>query len=119
MVITKESMNPEFLIDGIAYTAERNYSYMSHVPVVVVSCHRMDRELKGDGVKGSRKNIQWFIHSWGGFIAIIFLYAILMIPIFMEDGFSWEALVGLLSILIVYGTMAYRQKILHFNDKTK
>lgn len=38
MVITRESMNPEFAIDGIEYTAERHYTSVQRVPVAVVRC---------------------------------------------------------------------------------
>lgn len=119
LVIIKESMNPEFLINGVEYIAERNYSAMSRVPVVVVSCHRKEREVKGEGVKASRKNIQWFLHNWGGILAVILLYCVFTIPVFLQEGFSWEMVLVFVALLLVYGCMIYRNKLLHFNDKTK
>lgn len=119
LIIIKESMNPEFTIDGIEYTAERNYSFMSRVPIAVVNCHRKVREIKGEGVQNSRKNLQWFIHNWGGFLAVIFLYCVFAIPFFLKEGFSWEMLLVFVGLLLTYGSMAYRNKVLHFNDKTK
>ena len=119
LIITKESMNPEFTIDGIEYTAERNYSYMGRVPISVVNCHRKDREIKGEGIQNSRKNLQWFIHNWVGVLAVILLYLVFAIPLFLREGFSWEMLLVFVGLLLTYGSMAYRDKLLHFNDKTK
>ena len=119
LVITKESMYPEFTINGVEYVAERNYSYMSRVPVAVVSCHRKDREIKGEGIANPRKNLQWFLHNWGGVILGIVLYLVLVVPIVVREGLFWEGVLILLSLLGVYGAMFYRQKLLHFNDKTK
>ena len=119
LVITKESMYPEFTIDGIAYTAERNYSYMSRIPVAVVSCHRVDREIKGNGVEQPRKNLQWFLHNWGGVLAIAALYVLFMAPEIMRNGLTWESALIFVGMMVAYGSMAYRNKLLHFNDKTK
>ena len=119
LIITKEAMNPEFTIDGIAYIAERNYSYMGRVPIAVVNCRRKDREIKGEGVKTSRRKWQWFIHNWGGVIAVSVIFSVLEISTFLEDGFSWEMVLIFVALLLAYASMAYRDKLLHFNDKTK
>lgn len=119
LVITKESMYPEFTIDGIEYTAERNYSSMGRIPIAVVSCNRKDREVKGQGVKESRKRFQWFLHNWGGLIAILCIYVVIVTPIIFSEGFCWEAVFVLALILVGYGCIFYRYKLLHFNDKTK
>ncbi|MBO5096765.1 MAG: MerR family transcriptional regulator [Agathobacter sp.] len=119
LVITKESMYPEFTINGVEYVAERNYSYMSRIPVAVVSCHRKDREIKGEGIEKTRKNLQWFWHNWGFVIIGVVLYMILVVPIVVREGMFLEGVLILLSLLSVYGAMFYRQKLLHFNDKTK
>lgn len=119
LVITNESMYPEFTINGIEYMAERNYSVMSRIPVVVVNCHRKDRKIKGEGVGESRKNLQWFLHNWGWTIAIIIGYLIFIIPLFFREGLTMEGVVSVIALVILNGTLAYRSKILHFNDKTK
>lgn len=119
LVITNESLYPEFTINGVAYTAERNYSVMSRIPVVVVNCHRKDREIKGEGVEESRKNLQWFLHNWGWTIAIIIGYVVLIIPLFVREGLTLEGVMSVIALLVLNLTLAYRAKILHFNDKTK
>lgn len=119
LVITNESMYPEFTINGIEYKAERNYSVMSRIPVGVVNCHRKDREIKGEGVEEPRKNLQWFLHNWGWAIVIVTVYLILIIPPFFREGLTLEGIISVIALLILNGTLAYRSKILHFNDKTK
>lgn len=119
LVVTKESMYPEFTINGIEYIAERNYSSMSTIPVAVVSCHRKDRGIKGEGVKEARKNLQWFLHSWGVAIVLIIGYTLLELPFVIREGVTWESVLILVGLLLLYGSLSYRQKFLHFNDKTK
>ena len=119
LVITNESMYPEFTIDGVEYVAERNYSYMARVPVAIISCHRKDREIKGEGVENPRKNLQWFLHSWGGVMLVILLCVVFIVPEFVAQGLTWEGIFASVGLIIVYASMAYRNKLLHFNDKTK
>lgn len=119
LVITNESMYPEFTIDGVEYVAERNYSYMARVPVAIISCHRKDREIKGEGVENPRKNLQWFLHSWGGVMLVILLCVVFIVPEFVALGLTWEGIFASVGLIIVYASMAYRNKLLHFNDKTK
>ena len=119
LIVTTESMYPEFTINGIAYTAERNYSYMSRFPVAVVNCHRKDREIRGEGVETPRKKIQWFLHNWGWTVAIVIAFLIFTIPQFLRDGVTFEGVFAIVSLLVVFGTLVYRQKVLHFNDKTR
>lgn len=119
LVITKESMYPEFTIDGVEYTAERYYSHVRGIPVAVVSCHRKDREIEGDGVDESRKTIQWFLHRWGWAVGIIIADALLLLPIFAIEGMWWEKLLIVVGLLSVEICMIYRQNLLHYNDKTK
>lgn len=119
LVITSESMYPEFTIDGVEYLAERNYSYMARVPVAIINCHRKDREVKGEGVEASRKNLQWFLHNWGGVLVVILLCVVFIVPEFVALGLTWEGIFASVGLIIVYASMAYRNKLLHFNDKTK
>lgn len=119
LVITKESMYPEFTIDGVEYTAERYYTYMSHMPVAVVSCHRKDREIDGEGVNESRKNFQWLLHRWGWALGMFVLAMVLEGALFVREGVSWEGIVVLVGFLAVVVCMIYRDNLLHFNDKTK
>lgn len=119
LVITNESMYPEFTIDGVEYVAERNYSYMARVPVAIIRCHRKDREIKGEGVEIPRKNLQWFLHSWGGVMLVILLCVVFIVPEFVALGLTWEGIFASVGLIIVYASMAYRNKLLHFNDKTK
>lgn len=119
LVITKESMYPEFTINGVEYTAERYYSYMSHVPTAVVSCHRVDREIKGDNVDGSRKNLQWFLHRWGWLVGLLAFDILLLIPILTIEGLWWEKILIFVGLLGTELCMYYRHNLFHYNDKTR
>lgn len=119
LVITKEGLYPEFTIDGVEYTAFRFHSAFGRVPVSRVTCHRKDREIKGDAVEEPRKMFQWFIHRWGGLIIIALLYVVFLFPTLFKDGMVWESILILVSLLAVVISMGYRDMVLHFNDKTK
>lgn len=42
ITITKEGMYPDFIMDGVEYTAERNYTTVRGIPVAVIRCTRKD-----------------------------------------------------------------------------
>lgn len=119
LVITKESMYPEFLIDGVAYEAERHYSVISRVPVAVVRCRRKDRTVYGDTVAEPRKHFQWFLHRWGAVAAVILICLAVAIPMLLQDGVTWEDVLMFVSLLLLVGVMAFRNILLHFNDKSR
>lgn len=115
LVITKESMYPEFTIEGVEYTAMR---YTTRYGMRVV-CQSKNREIKGDAVTEQRKLLQWFIHRWGGLIIVTLLYVVFLFPSLFKDGMIWESILILVSLITVVVSMGYRDMILHFNDKTK
>ncbi len=116
LVITKESLHPEFTIDGVEYTAMR---YYGRYGVIWVRCERKNREIKGEGVIEERKILQWILHKYrwgiGGFV----LYCILGVPAMSADGLWLESLILLLALLALIGIMIYRDIVLHYNDKTR
>lgn len=61
IVITKESMYPEFLLDGVPYTAERFFETVRGIPVSVIHCTRKDMlEHEGEYAHGRKKWIRLF-----------------------------------------------------------
>lgn len=42
LVVTKESMYPEFTIDGVPFTAQRNYTHVQGFPVASILCTAVD-----------------------------------------------------------------------------
>ena len=119
LVITKESLEPEFTIDGVEYTAMRFYTSEGRVPTAVIRCSRKDRELKAEGVSEERKNLQWFIHKYGWGIAGLVLYCIWGIPVLFGDGVALEDVVVFLGIIITVALFTHLRGFVHFNDKTK
>ncbi len=119
LVMTKESMYPEFLLDGVAYVAERNYSVITRVPTAVVSCRRKDRTINGDAVAEPRKRFQWLLHRWGGLIAAVLVCVIVVLPRLLQDGLTWEELLMFIALLLFVACMAFRGLLLHYNDKSQ
>jgi DNA-binding transcriptional MerR regulator len=119
LVITKESMYPEFTIDGVEYTAMRYYGNLGRVPTAVVRCERKDREIKGEGVTEERRIFQWVLHKYGWGTVLLILIIIGIIPVFWENGITWQGIFIFVGLLITEASFIYRDIILHFNDKTK
>ena len=119
LVIIKESMYPEFTIDGVEYTAERYYRPMRGIPVAVVSCHRKNREIEGEGVDETRKDIQWFLHRWGWLVGLLIFNALMLLPILTIEGLWYEKMAVFVGIIVVEICMYYMDNLFHYNDKTR
>ena len=117
LVITKESMTPEFTIDGVEYTAMRHYMGRGPIPPAVIVCMRKDRAIKGEAVPEKRKIVQWLLHKYSWQLGIVAFLGI--ISIFIDGGISFEIGVICFGLLALIGAMAYKDIVLHFNDKTK
>ena len=115
LVITKESLYPEFTIDGVEYTAMRHYAK----GVIWVRCERKNREIKGEGVTEERKLLLWILQKYGLAIGGVALYCIFGIPLMQKDGMLMESIILLLCIVALIGSRIYRDIVLHFHDKTK
>ena len=105
LVITKEGLEPEFEIDGIAYTAQRIYRRMGPVPVVLVRCTALHPEELTAEVPGIKGRFMRFFHNWW----LLLLFLIIWLPRVFQSapGKRWEVLLvgGVLGIAIaaMYG----------------
>lgn len=116
--ITKESMYPEFTLNGVEYTAERYYTSMGRVPVAYVHCARVDREVNGDGVEKKRKNILWFLHKYW-IIPIIVIFDLIVIwKWYVTLYSSWEEWVIPIALIGMQIGGLYYNYLFHYNEKT-
>ncbi len=120
LTITKEGMYPEFTIDGIAYTATRNYTAVRGCPVASIACQVLHpEEFEPDGVPPLRRRIQRLLHFlW--LPVLLFSFLLLTRQGQLEDLFSsWEGWILLLFLLVVIGTMSFRSWLLFYNENGK
>lgn len=116
LVITKESMYPEFTIDGVAYTATRNYASVRGCPVASIHCEALHPEdFEPQGVSPARRRIQKLLH----FLWLPALLCLLLILPRRELFVSWEGWVLLVSLLAVVGTLSFRNWLLFYNENGK
>ena len=115
MVVTKESMYPEFTINGIEYTAERFYTTVQRVPVATVRCSVKYPEDFEPDVPEKRKKLLKLLHL-GWFPAVVILISL---GAFLSQGLysSWEGWLVLISILAVTGVSLYRTWLFFYNYK--
>jgi len=66
LVITRESMYPQFTVGGVEYTAARSWSRAGRFPTQTVCCEALHPEaLDPAGVPSKRRKIQQFLHyAW-------------------------------------------------------
>lgn len=114
MVITKESMYPEFTVNGIEYEAERVYTVVNRVPVAVIRCTVKHLEDFEPDVPPKRKLwMKLLNHGWG-------IYGLLILCCAAGLWYmlsSWEGWVLLLCLGIFGFVWIYRMQLLHFNEK--
>lgn len=100
LIITKEGLEPEFEIDGIAYSAQRIFRRMGLVPVTLVRCTALHPEELTAQVPGIKGKLLRFFHNWW----LLLLFLIIWLPrVFSaEPGKQWEVLLvgGVLGICI-------------------
>ena len=118
LVLTKESMYPEFTIDGVEYTAERIYfhPYDGVMPVAMVRCHVKDREIKGENIPEGRKKILWFMQKYWLVLlmAVVNLGVIVYCIVQKADLQGWVVAMGSVGVLWL---RVYWQYYFHFNEK--
>lgn len=116
LVITRESMSPEFTIDGLEYTATRNYTAIRGCPVVSIACEVLHPEdFEPLDISPARRRLQRLIHFlW--FPALLFLFFLLPRR---ELFSSWEGWVILVSVLVMVGTVSLRGWLLFYNENGK
>ena len=120
LVITKESMYPEFTIDGVEYRAERLYSSVQGIPVASIRCEVKHPEDFEPDVPPGRKRLMKLLNF--GWILVPFLLINLGILIRVGWGellSNWEGWLFLLSVLAIAFSGLYRFWLYHFNENGK
>lgn len=120
LVLTRESMYPEFTINGIEYTAERFYKPVHRVPVAVIRCTVKYPEDFEPDVPESRKRYMKLLNLSWILIPGILIFLPLMIQMVKSGIFSsWEGWVLLIMFVILIGAKSILDWIYHFNEKHK
>lgn len=115
LVITKESMYPEFTIDGIEYVAERFYTSTAGVPTATIHCHAKYPDLLEPDLPNQKIHLFSLLHY--GWI----LLPLLLIVWFGYQNFnifsSWEGvLLFICTVIAEIAGLAY-YLILYYNNK--
>lgn len=116
LVITKESMYPEFTIGGVEYTATRNYANLRGCPVASIHCQVLHPEdFEPQDVSPLRRRAQKLFHAlWAPALLLLFI----LLP--RANLFaSWEGWVMAVSMLVLVGTGSFRSWLLFYNENGK
>ena len=120
LVLTKESMYPEFTINGIEYTAERFYKPVQRIPTAIIRCTvKYPEDFEPDVPEQRKKYMKLLNLSWI-LIPCILVFLPLMIQMVKSGIFaSWEGWVLLIMIVALIGAKSVLDWIYHFNEKHK
>jgi len=117
IVITKESMYPEFTLNGVEYTAERYYNSVRGIPIAHVHCYTKNREVQSEDIPKGRKKILWLLHKYWLVPALIFIDIILIWKVFLPMEPAIEEWVIPVSLIAMQGAGLYRMYLFHYNEK--
>lgn len=119
LVITRESMYPEFTIDGVPFTAERNYTHVRGIPVASVLCTAVDIERLLPQVSPARRFAQ---RIFSNCLPLIVFLALGMILLTCSGAAAPDepAFWGLLACFLAVGAaLSVRNYYLTFNENGK
>jgi len=112
ITITKRGMYPEFVMDGVEYKAERNYTVIARIPTAVIRCTRKDAPEKEKKYRHGRKKWMRILRiCWPavtGTLLLIFLWGNVLFS-------KTEGRIALLAIMIVLLAMSVRNYLLYWN----
>ena len=115
LVITKESMYPEFTIDGIEYTAERVYNAVRGIPVATIRCKvKYPEDFEPDVPENRKKLMKLLNLGWWLIPAVAVIFIVLAgrnVSSLLE---RWLMGLGVAAITAVG---LYRTWLFHFNEK--
>ena len=117
LTITKESMYPEFMINGVEYTAERYYNYEVGIPVAHVHCYAKNRDVKADQISKRRKGILWFLYKWWLILLTIIVDVALFYRFFLPSNPSLIDWAIPATVVILQTTGLFRYYIFYDNNK--
>lgn len=119
IVITKESMYPEFTIDGVAFTAQRNYTSVQGVPVASVLCTAADPDSLLPPAGKGRRLTQWLVRFGLPALAVLALALLFLwpnLPWLVQEPGGW---VLLASLAVAAAAMLVRSYYLTWNENGK
>lgn len=115
LVITKESMYPEFTIDGIEYTAERVYNAVRGIPVATIRCKvKYPEDFEPDVPENRKKLMKLLNLGWWLIPAVAVIFIMLAGRNVSSPLERWLMGLGVAAIIAVG---LYRTWLFHFNEK--
>jgi len=116
IAITRESMYPEFTINGIEYTAERIYTSVSRVPVAIIRCSvKHPEDFEPDVPEPRKKLMKWLVP--GCLVGLCILILGLMFAGWEGLFSSWEGWALLIAFGALTAVSVFRMRLLLFNEQ--
>lgn len=115
IIITKEGMSPEFVLDGVEYTAERNYTAVKGFPVAVIRCIRKDGAGDASYQHGRKKWLQLLRICWPAILEVAFLVITRGTDSLQGLFSSTEGILALLALTLACVAMSIRNYHYYWN----
>lgn len=122
LVITQESMYPVFTIDGVEYTATRQYTSVRGFPVASVHCEALRPEALSPGMPPLRRRALRLLHH--GWPAVLIIACFLPVLWRSPGGLgwlfaTWQGWLVLLAAAMMLGVSLYRGWLFTYNENGK
>lgn len=115
LVITRESMNPQFTIGGIEYRANRYYYPFRGIPTARIRCFVCDPDFAEADVSPGRLRLQKALH----YLTPVFVMAAVALLFLLPRGLltTWWGLLILIVLLALGVSGAWFNAHIFYNDK--
>lgn len=120
LTITKEGMYPEFIMEGIEYTADRLYTAMGRAPVAMVRCTAKHPEMLEPHLPAGKMRLLKLLHFAWIPLAVV-LTSVWMVG--RNGGISFlrtpDGVLLAVVFPLVVGIMLCRYMLFYYNNKNK
>lgn len=116
ITITKEGMYPDFIMDGVEYTAERNYTTVCGISVAVIRCTRKDAPETDAAYHPDRKKWMRLLHvCWPAALEMLLLIFLVGTASLKTLFFTMEGAIILIAMLVLCVAMSIRNYFFYWN----
>ena len=115
VTISRESMTPHFMLDGIEYRAVRYSSHVRHIPILRVRCEVCDPSALAVEGDPKRLGVQRFLH-YG--LPVLVCLALAVVWVCTRNMPLWPDKAAMLLVLGALGIgYGFRGWYLYYNDR--
>ena len=115
LVVTRESMNPRFTIDGVEYRAARAYYPVRGIPTARIRCTLCDPDFAEDGLPPARRKLLELLHYSMPALCLVAVGLLFLIPRGLLT--TWWGIALLIAFAAAGVSSSWYNRRFFYNDK--